>query len=431
MTGGVVHKLTLGKKLLLLAVALCAVAVPVVLGQAKAAQRMMLAAASEAPKPVRAMALAAAHAMIPVIETPGTGMIAQAGPSLVLPGDTKVANDMSLGPEFEVATIRPSDPNEKDSGNSVQAGRFEGHNTTLKGLVNFAYTHWQDHAGEQVTSEGPAWTLKQHFDVEAKLSDEEMANWRTMSNYQHTEYVKPMLRRLLADRFHLRVRTEQRVTQVYALVIAKGGSKLKEVGLPPASEDLDQADFSQRVQDAMAHKAPPIPESFTMGREGWSGTSLPIGMLVNEIAVNAHLDAPLINMTGLNGYYDFTMKVDHDPDGPPLVDQVEQQLGLKAEPRKLPLTYYIIESADLPSVDGAEVAVAMAQVPAASPAGPAVGRGAVQDGTSTPTRVPMDATPAKINFDVVSIKPCPPDRFGTTKVDMPVDGDSERICPVR
>lgn len=35
----------------------------------------------------------------------------------------------------------------------------------------------------------------------------------------------------------------------------------------------------------------------------------------------------------------------------------------------------------------------------------------------------MDAVPAKINFDVVSFKRCPPDKQGNTKVDQPLDGD--------
>ena len=59
MTERVVRKLDLGRKALLLAVGLAVVAVPIVLGQAKAAQRMMLAAIQSAPRPFRAAAAAA------------------------------------------------------------------------------------------------------------------------------------------------------------------------------------------------------------------------------------------------------------------------------------------------------------------------------------------------------------------------------------
>jgi uncharacterized protein (TIGR03435 family) len=37
--------------------------------------------------------------------------------------------------------------------------------------------------------------------------------------------------------------------------------------------------------------------------------------------------------------------------------------------------------------------------------------------------VGLDAVPANIHFDVVSFKPCPPGKEGTTKVDQPLDGD--------
>jgi uncharacterized protein (TIGR03435 family) len=36
---------------------------------------------------------------------------------------------------------------------------------------------------------------------------------------------------------------------------------------------------------------------------------------------------------------------------------------------------------------------------------------------------PIDAVPPKINFDIVSFKRCPPDKYGTTKVDMPLTAD--------
>jgi uncharacterized protein (TIGR03435 family) len=39
------------------------------------------------------------------------------------------------------------------------------------------------------------------------------------------------------------------------------------------------------------------------------------------------------------------------------------------------------------------------------------------------TPAPIDAVPPKINFDVVSFKRCPPDKYGTTKVDMPMTAD--------
>ncbi len=398
VTGRALLRLSWPKKALLAVAAVCVIAAPVVLGQAKAAQRLMLAAMEAAPKPVQA----AAEAMM--AEAGSAPSSDEADASQSAPPVPEAADaDMSLGPAFEVAVIRPADPNEKDSGSYVDSsGTFHGQNTTLERLVSFAYTHWASHGGEQVATEAPAWVHSQHFDVQAKLSDAEMTGWGKLSNFQRTEYIRPILRRLLVDRFHVQLRTEQRETQVYVLVVAKGGSKLREVARP-MPEDLSDAEMKQRAQDSMAHKAPPMPESFTMSGDEWSGSSMPIGMLVTEIDANVHprLDAPLINMTGLNGYYDFNMKTSYEKDAPPLLDQIEQQLGLKVVPRKIPLKYYVITSAERPSVDGAEVGA---------------------DAASTPSQKDAQANAKPLAFEVVSLKPSDPQGRYNVSPQVTADG---------
>ena len=70
-------------------------------------------------------------------------------------------------------------------------------------------------------SGGPAWLNSDSFDIEAKASgNEELTK----------DQVAHMLRGLLEDRFHLRVHRESKEMQIYALVVAKGGPKLKEAG---------------------------------------------------------------------------------------------------------------------------------------------------------------------------------------------------------
>jgi hypothetical protein len=114
----------------------------------------------------------------------------------------------------------------------------------------------------------------------------------------------------------------------------------------------------------VAQKSPkPIAGSFMMSGGGWFGNSIPIGTLLSEIPGNARLGAPLVDQTGLRGYYDFTMKVSYDKGAPLLIDQVETQMGLRVEPRKRPLKVHIIDSAEKPSVDGAEVQAPNADAP--------------------------------------------------------------------
>jgi uncharacterized protein (TIGR03435 family) len=42
----------------------------------------------------------------------------------------------------------------------------------------------------------------------------------------------------------------------------------------------------------------------------------------------------------------------------------------------------------------------------------------------TISRVSLDTVPPNIHFDIVAFKPCPPDKQGNGKVDLPLDGDS-------
>jgi uncharacterized protein (TIGR03435 family) len=60
---------------------------------------------------------------------------------------------------------------------------------------------------------------------------------------------------------------------------------------------------------------------------------------------------------------------------------------------------------------------------AQTPSTPSARPGAPIATASTSSPYALDAIPAKINFDVVSFKPCPPDKEGNGKVDMPADTD--------
>ena len=67
-----------------------------------------------------------------------------------------------------------------------------------------------------------------------------------------------------------------------------------------------------------------------------------------QIQGSAHADRIVIDETGLKGYYDFFFRNptedDHDAMG-----EVEEDLGMKFEARKVDLTTYVIDSAQLPT----------------------------------------------------------------------------------
>jgi len=305
----------------------------------------MLAAVAAAPKPFRA----AAHAIMPLEETPAMGEIAEVQADVPGAATRDVTENAAAGPAFEVASIRPT-----TKGNNgamgfdlTPSGRLRIMRETVKGMIYFAYL---PNTGSGLVEGGPDWTGLEEFDVNAKVEDAEVATWAKLSDAQRSDRIRPMVRTLLAERFHLKMHAESQVRPVFALVQAKGGAKLKEADPPPPNLD------PQAMQDWTRSSNPTaLPGAFMMSGDTWTGNAIRIGVLMNEIAGNARVDRLVVDETGLKGYYSFTFKPSRDKDAPILLDQIEDQLGLKLEPRKVPVKTYVIDSVEMPSVDGAEV----------------------------------------------------------------------------
>jgi uncharacterized protein (TIGR03435 family) len=259
---------------------------------------------------------------------------------------TLAANTATRG--FEVATIRPA--NGQDGrhwyGSRLSpSGRFEVSAMTLEGIA------WRAYIGDVTTSRmsgGPKWASSDSFDITAKLDDADMAGWDKLTQKEQYEIARAALRKLLEERFQLKLHTETHVEPVYALVQVKSGAKLKEV---PAPEPETPEQGEQRTRD---HPKSPPPGGFMMSGDEWIATGVPISGLLGQISHEFKLDHPLIDETGLKGYYAFDIKRPHEQDGPTLADLIEQQMGLRVESRKVPITVYVIDAAEKPSLDGAE-----------------------------------------------------------------------------
>jgi uncharacterized protein (TIGR03435 family) len=69
--------------------------------------------------------------------------------------------------------------------------------------------------------------------------------------------------------------------------------------------------------------------------------------LINFLSTSAGYGA-WIDRTGLSGFYDFTLTWDDDL-GPPLPTALRDELGLQMEPQKVPVSHFVIDSAQRPS----------------------------------------------------------------------------------
>src|SRR4051812_40630607 len=127
---------------------------------------------------------------------------------------------------FEVATIKPSAP---INAAAITSGQMPHVGTNIQGTrVDIGYESLADLIPQafdvkpfQVS--GPDWLKTERFDIIAKMPDRATK-----------EQMPEMLQALLADRFRLKIHREMRENTVYALVVAKGGPKLKEADPDPA-----------------------------------------------------------------------------------------------------------------------------------------------------------------------------------------------------
>jgi uncharacterized protein (TIGR03435 family) len=416
-------RMGLGKQVLLVAVALMAIAAPIVLGQVKAAQRMMLAltqvseARPGAPGTMESFR-AAAHALIAEEQTLSTGEIAEvqadgaAGPpKQSLDG---APGDEELGPAFEVATIRPAN---RDDGRHWfgarldASGKFTTSAEPLSGLVWTAYIHAQ---GKGKVSGGPKWAQSDSWDINAKVDDAYMAGWDKLTDEQRMDRVRPMIRRLLSDRFHLKLKIETLPTPVYALVQAKGGAHVKEV---PAPEPLEGDPMEAPLKWMADNPGKAIPGGIICSGHTCTGKAVRISDAIGQITGSSRADRIVIDETGLKGYYDlaFTQPENNDDSA---MAEIEDDLGMKFEPRTVPMKTYTIDSAEKPSVDGAEVPAASIKpiVLVLEKAAQTNAAGAAS--TDDPT--------GGVRFDVVSIKLNKTGKYGGSPI-FPDDGDSMNL----
>jgi uncharacterized protein (TIGR03435 family) len=158
-------------------------------------------------------------------------------------------------------------------------------------------------------SQGPDWIYTDRFHLEAKA---EGANERQL---------RQMLQSLLAERFQLALHRGSKQMPVYALKIAKKGTKLREwqAGdpMPGFSSKGHQHSFIERGK---------------------------IDRLIDALFPSA--GRPIVDRTGLSGVYVFHVEWD---DGPNFLSAALSQLGLRLESQKGPVDFFTIERIEQPS----------------------------------------------------------------------------------
>ena len=256
--------------------------------------------------------------------------------------------------QFEVATIKPSAPDEKPGG-GIQRNGLSFHAVPLKALITFAW----DLNGNDVDNElvgAPKWLDTDKIDVDAKVASEDMVQGgSSMRGIPPIalEDLRELLKQLLIQRFEMKTHMDKSPQDAYTLVAAK--------------PKMTQADPTERTQCKVGPGSADRP-ILNMLVTCKNVTMAQASELFPTFAA-WYLHYPVLDKTGLEGGWDFTLNWssgDHMPEfgrqNPPadgasetasdpngavsFYDAVSKELGLKLVKEKRPEPVLVIEHID-------------------------------------------------------------------------------------
>jgi uncharacterized protein (TIGR03435 family) len=226
-------------------------------------------------------------------------------------------------PSFEAASVRKT--RSETAGRSLTphpGARLSASNATVKMLILYAYQ-----VMPHQISGGPDWLSSEGFDIEAKAADP------TATQAQFRQ----MIRRLLAERFQLKVHTAAEERLVYLLVPSKSGTKLTEA-------TSGESGASLRMEGP--------------GRL----TAIKATMPMFASTLTKPLQRQVIDETGLQGAYNFRLQFAPEKrpgkagaddaatasDAPSIFTALDEQLGLNLKTARRPVEILVIDSAARP-----------------------------------------------------------------------------------
>jgi uncharacterized protein (TIGR03435 family) len=219
-------------------------------------------------------------------------------------------------PEFEVASVRPSDSG--DVQNSYMptldvrpGGTLRISNRRLDEIIMVAYGV----GGNQLS--GPRWLTELTTDPRQVRRFEIIA--KVPENAAKGE-VPLMLQKLLEDRFKLQVHRESRPTQVYSLEVSRNGQKLT-------------TSISEGRRPPGCARSIGAGENYSAAADCYNVTMAQLAQQMASLAPAYFREGPVVDRTGLTGVYDLRLEwrmaaeIDAGVPGQTIFDAVKK-LGL-------------------------------------------------------------------------------------------------------
>jgi uncharacterized protein (TIGR03435 family) len=218
---------------------------------------------------------------------------------------------------FDVVSVKRNTTVGMASDTNTTPGRLSLVNVTMLSVVLRAFGV----QAPQIVG-APDWLATERYDILAVTGDD-----AALTDDARREY----LQGFLAERCQLRFQRETREIRVYSLVPSKAGAKL--------AEHTGPGDYAMRVQPA------------DDGRLRLRSTRGNMPRLAEILA--GQVRELVVDRTGLSGSYDFTLEWAPDlntaPTGPSLFTALDEQLGLRLEPAKVPMQVVVIDRVERPT----------------------------------------------------------------------------------
>jgi uncharacterized protein (TIGR03435 family) len=275
-----------------------------------------------------------------------------------------VLSAQAPSPAFDVVSIKPNRTNQGiplvvfQPGGRVIAGNVDVRQVILVayGLENIQLVN------------APDWTATERFAIEARTADE-----------TSTDSIRMMLRTMLAERFGMAAHPERREVPLFALTMARSdkrpGPGLRPSGpecapikppagvpMPPPPPPPPAGNAGAKIRIILPRDEPLRRRCGAMLTPGWfSARSITMQELTSPLT--QLMRRPVVDETGLTGEFD--LDVFFQPEGlggvlvgpppqsvsdaPALTTALQDELGLRLEPRRGPVDVLVVDRIERPT----------------------------------------------------------------------------------
>ncbi len=253
--------------------------------------------------------------------TPATAWVIPEPP----PPPVQLASNADL--HVEVATVKPSAPDARGRLYTMRGEVMMAINVSLMNVLTFAYDLHQ-----RQVSGAPSWAESEKFDITIKPN---------LPGQPNITQMKKLLQEVLVDRFQVKFHNEKREINVYAITLPAG-----------TQHKLTKSAAQGNLPSLAYPRAGMLPAR--------NATMVELAQSMQT----AVLDRPVVDRTGIEGRYDFTLDWQPDetqflsfgpaqtfPDSgkPDIFKAYQEQLGLKLEGVRAPADVMVVDEAEKPS----------------------------------------------------------------------------------